>query len=366
MPEDEFRIDSHKLIFHPKRVIHWMEAANSWEKAKSLYPIYIEISPAGSCNHRCAFCAMDFMEYRARFLQPDLMREAFVDMAENGVRSVMLAGEGEPFLHRHTGRLARTAHEAGLDVAFTTNGSLLTPEAAEQILPVTAWIKTSIDAGTPETHARLHGTHEGEFARILYNLSRAVQYRDENGLSCTLGAQMLVLPDNVDEIGTLVELCRDHIGLDYLVLKPYSHHLFSNNHKYADLEYGRFLDALSALANASSERFRLIYRKDAFENQVAGRHRYDTCCSVPFFWAYLTSNHDLYACSAYLGDPRFLLGNLRQETFSDIWEGERRRTLFRMMRNDFDVSRCRLNCRMNAINAYLWNLEHPPPHVNFI
>ena len=54
---DTYGIDSHKLHYHPDRVARWMEGANT-------YPIYMEISPSGTCNHRCVFCALDFMEYQ--------------------------------------------------------------------------------------------------------------------------------------------------------------------------------------------------------------------------------------------------------------------------------------------------------------
>lgn len=51
---DKYRIDSHKLIYHVSRV-------NDWLNGKLIYPIYMEISPIGSCNHRCIFCAYDFI-----------------------------------------------------------------------------------------------------------------------------------------------------------------------------------------------------------------------------------------------------------------------------------------------------------------
>jgi hypothetical protein len=37
-----------------------------------------------------------------------------------------------------------------------------------------------------------------------------------------------------------------------------------------------------------------------------------------------------------------------------------------MINTEFDINECRLNCRMNSINSYLWDLLHPPDHVNFI
>ena len=51
---DKYRIDSHKLVYHVSRV-------NGWLNGENIYPIYAEISPSGACNHRCSYCALDFM-----------------------------------------------------------------------------------------------------------------------------------------------------------------------------------------------------------------------------------------------------------------------------------------------------------------
>ena len=90
---DKYRIDSHKLIYHVDRV-------NDWLGGENIYPLYLEISPIGACNHRCIYCALDFMEYQPRFLNRNTLKDRLSEMGSLGIKSIMYAGEGEPFLHK--------------------------------------------------------------------------------------------------------------------------------------------------------------------------------------------------------------------------------------------------------------------------
>ena len=81
---DKYRIDSHKLIYHVPRV-------NDWLNGEITYPIYMEISPSGACNHRCTYCALDFMEYQQRYLDTNILKERLTEMGELGLKSVMLS-----------------------------------------------------------------------------------------------------------------------------------------------------------------------------------------------------------------------------------------------------------------------------------
>src|SRR5689334_10032440 len=103
------RIDSHKLIFHPHRVGRWLEG-------KTTYPLYMEISPSGACNHRCKFCAKDYIGYTPRFLDTALLLERLTEMGSLGVRSIMFGGEGEPLLHADIANIIAHARSAGIDV----------------------------------------------------------------------------------------------------------------------------------------------------------------------------------------------------------------------------------------------------------
>ena len=205
---------------------------NDWLEGKNIYPIYIEVSPAGACNHRCTFCGVDFMGYQARSLKKDLFKNRLKEMGELGIKSIMYAGEGEPFLHRDMAELTRHTKESGIDASFTTNGTLLKPETSEKILAYTSWIKVSINAGIKETYSKIHKTKEQDFDRVLDNLKYAEKIRKENNYKCVLGMQMVLLPENCEETKILAQIARD-IGMDYLVVKPYSQHTQGVSKQYS-------------------------------------------------------------------------------------------------------------------------------------
>ena len=75
---DKYGIESHKLAYHPQRVSAILEAGDDWEKSKKIYPIYMELSPIGACNHRCTFCAVDYLGYNPVKLDFYIMKNAFL------------------------------------------------------------------------------------------------------------------------------------------------------------------------------------------------------------------------------------------------------------------------------------------------
>lgn len=354
---DSYRIDSHKLLYHPKRVSSWLDGEN-------IYPIYMEISPSGTCNHRCIFCALDFMGYQKRFLDTNVLKERLTEMAGLGLKSVMYAGEGEPFLHKDMVEIVRHGKSVGIDQAFTTNATLMTPDISEQILDVTSWIKVSCNAGTPESYAKIHRTKAAHFDRVISNLRAAVEIRNKNGLGCTLGMQILLLPETQHEVRDLAHLARD-IGLDYLVVKPYSQHPQSQCDGYKDIDYSN-LEALAVeLEKIKTDTFQPILRMNTIKKWQDKDKPYTRCLGLPF-WSYLDAGGNIWGCSMFLGEEQFNYGNINEQTFKDIWCGAKRLSALQDFTKNFDPSQCRINCRIDEINRYLWELKHPSAHVNFI
>ncbi|RME55693.1 radical SAM protein [Candidatus Parcubacteria bacterium] len=366
---DPYAIDSHKLIYHPERVAQLLDAEDDWTQYKKIYPIYVEISPVGACNHRCTFCAVDYIGYQTRMLDADILQERLHEMGRLGIKSVMYAGEGEPMLHKKINEIVAYTRAAGIDVAFTTNGTAMGRRFIEQSLQHCSWIKVSLNAGHRETYSRIHRTRPEDFERVLSNLRAAVEYRNANELDTTIGVQAILLPENHTEMVDLAQTCRA-LGVDYLVIKPYSQHHFSETRLYENLTYDQWLELGKRLEQEERDDFSIIFRTNTMKKYSEERnHAYDVCYSTPALWAYIMADGSVYSCSAYLLDERFALGNINNSSFKEIWEGEKRQENFRYVRHQLDITKCRKNCRMDAVNRYLYKLMargKRVPHVNFI
>jgi GTP 3',8-cyclase len=283
------------------------------------------------------------------------------------VKSIMYAGEGEPLLHKKINDIVLATKKAGIDISFTTNAVPMLSKFIQQSLPLTSWIKVSLNAGTAKTYADIHQTKSKDFETVVKNLKAAVNFRDANNHQCTIGVQSLLLPENANEMEALIKRCRDEIGLNYVVIKPYSQHLSSNTEKYKNIDYQHYLNLEEKLMPLSNEKFNVIFRGHTMKKHNTASHDYKTCFATPFFWAYIMANGDVSVCSAYLEDQRFTIGNINQQSFQAIWQSDLRKKNVEMMQNNYDISQCRLNCRMDEVNRYLDKLVNDSvPHVNFI
>jgi len=354
---DKYKIDSHKLIYHIDRLRRWQEGEN-------ICPVEIEISPTGACNHRCIYCGLDFMGYKPRRLKASLLKERLSEMGRLGIKSVVFAGEGEPFLHEDMSELINHTKASGIDIGVTTNGVLFKKEIADSILADVEWIKAGVDSATKTTHSKIHGCRTDDFDKIIENMSYAAKTKRKNNYACTLGMQFLLLPDNSHEVISLAKIARD-IGMDYMVIKPYSQHPQSKTTRYSSIKYSDYEYLSDELAKFNTDDFNLIFRIRTMKKWDNKIKKYDHCLA-PSFMSYIDAGGNVWGCSVHMNDQRFLYGNICDQTFEEIWNGEKRKESIRWLHKEFDSSRCRVNCRLDYVNTYLWELKNPPKHVNFI
>jgi len=361
---DKYSIDGHKMQYHTDRTQQWLNAKTIEEKL-NVFPIYVEVSPAGHCNHRCTFCAVDYIGYKPNLLSLEKIKPCIADMAKHGVRSIMFAGEGEPLLHPKLAEIINYTKEVGIDVGITTNGTLLTQKFIEECLPAISWIKVSLNAGTRETYAKIHQTKPEDWDKVWRNLASACLYRDVNQLKTVIGIQTVLLPENIETVDEMVVDAK-HCGLNYVVIKPYSHHLSSLTTLYKGIKYGDATQMAVELAKHNTESFEVVTRYISMQNHDSEERGYSKCYSTPFLWAYIMATGDVYGCSAYLLDERFKYGNINEKDFTGIWLSDTRKRAIDFVENSLDITECRKNCRMDKVNRYLWDIKNPNEHANFI
>lgn len=340
---DKYDIDNQKLKYHPIEVARWL-------KDELTYPIYAEISPTDICNHNCIFCSFNYLQNRTNILSKDVMISLIDDFADMGVKAFMWGGEGEPLLNKYVPLITDYAKYKGIDIALTTNGVHIEDYMMDQLLRNLSWIKVSIDAGIKEDYYKIHRCNPDDFERVISNIKKMVEYRDSKNLDCTIGGQVLLLPENIDNIENLFKTFED-INIDYITIKPFTASKYRLGFNSVD-----YTDMIDYIKELSSKYRNIILRENTF-SRLDDARSYNKCFALDFM-SYIAATGDVYLCHNYLGDKEYIYGNIYKKSFRDIW-------ITRPNKN-IDVSNCKKICRMDKVNLYLWNLKYGVKHRNFI
>ncbi len=351
---DNIRMDSHKLIYHPGRVAMWQQGEN-------IYPIEAEISPSGACNHRCIFCAVDYIGYQPDYLEKDIILKNIQIMGQHGLKSVICSGEGEPLLNKDFPDIAAGIKSFGIDMAMSTNGVLLTKSIAEECLDAFTWIRFSVASFEKDSYNKIQRGAEGDLEKVKANLADAVRIKKSKKAETTLGVQCLLMPENMNQTVDMAKELRD-IGVDYFTIKPYSQHLHSQNRM--EIDYKQMAELESELKQVQTSDFSVYFRANAMKKM----HRekcYKECYGMPFM-THIDAKGNVWPCVAHIGNQKYCFGNIYENTIDEIWEGNARQKIMELLRQQ-DINKvCREACRLDEINKYLDELKHPGGNFNFI
>lgn len=354
---DNFNMDGHKLMYHISRLYKWLQGEN-------VYPIYADIGLAGGCNHRCIFCTFDYLGYELEYIDKGCMERSIEEASEEGLKSILYAGEGEPLLHRQADEIIEFTKKKGIDVALSTNGVFLNKDTADRILPYLSWVRVSVNAGTSEKYSFIHGCDTKDFNTVLGNIKYLVKRRNQKRYPCVIGIQSLLLPQNYEDILNLAKIA-SQIGVDYLSIKPFSRHPNSDkNFDYSKISPEKLSLVREKLFEYQRNNFRIIYRQNSIDRIREDKH-YNKCLGFSFTIR-INAKGDVFPCIAFEGRQGFILGNICKDSFREVWEGNRRKRIIEDIYSHWDVENCRKPCRLDEINRYLWDLKNPVKHVNFI
>src|SRR3990167_4243225 len=181
-------------------------------------PKQVQIILSDLCNQNCSFCAYRMEGYTSNELfvgdseksaygtnnpkrqMPGPRAFALLDECRRlGVKGLQFTGGGEPTVHRQHEEIFRRALALDFKCSLVSNG-LAWRDGLIDLLPGFAWTRVSLDAGTPETYARIRQTPAGNFNRVLGNVSNLARRIAERNAECVLGVGYVVTPDNWQEV----------------------------------------------------------------------------------------------------------------------------------------------------------------------
>lgn len=363
-PREKFRFDGHKMLHHMDRV-------EAWQRGERIAPIHIDMGLTKFCNTACLYCyAVVQNMSQGEMIQPDALLRYIEDCGRLGVRSIGFIGDGEPTLNPAVYDATVLASTHGVDTAMATNGLLLDMDRAHDLLRNMAWIRVNLSAGTPEGFQRVHQSKARNFDLLVEKIRELVRIKKEHGYKCSLGLQMVLIPECYDQVLAEAQLGAE-LGVDYFVIKQCS----DSEYKEIGIDYADFLNIESVLtqAEAMSNSNYVVQAKwnkirAAGESPLYkdGFRKYDQCFGTPFLLQ-ISGNGKIYPCGPFFNKERFFIGDIHTESFHDIVLGDRYWSVHRDISSAVDVHKdCAIGCRQDYVNKFLWDLINPPEHLNFI
>ena len=347
----DFRVDGNKLLFH-------LPELNKWKRGEFVAPLFIDLGINNICNYRCVHCAFDYNQHKQYFIKREPLLRLMRDMGEAGVKSILVGGTGEPTMNRYFAEAIEEGKRSGLDIALTTNGALLNYEKLERVLPLLTWMRFSMLAVSEEYYNRLHRPNQKNAReKVLENLKSAVEIKRKHGLDVTISVYTCVFDDNVDDMENLVAQVKS-LGVDYVMIKPPSVNAKNEN----EIKVGFNSSKVKHLESYADENFKVLIRWNFFDN---GEREYSECLGLPFIYQ-IDGNGGVYTCGGFMENDRYCYGNINETSFKDILKGDKIREVMERAMTMPEGENCLSLCRQHSINKLLFNLKHPPEHVNFI
>ncbi len=361
---ERFRFDGHKMLHHLDRVM-------AWQNGERFAPIHIDMGLTKFCNTACIYCyAVVQNMTKGKMIERDALLNYIEDSARLGVRSMGFIGDGEPTLNPALYDATALAGTLGIDTSMATNGLLLDMDRAHDLLANMSWIRFNLSAGTPEGFQRVHQSKAKNFDLLVEKIRELVAIKKEHNHKCTIGLQMVLIPECYDQVLAEAELGAE-LGVDYFVIK----HCSDSEYKEIGIDYQNYATIEDVLKQAEAmstddyvvqAKWNKIQASGETELYRNGYRKYDVCLGTPFLLQ-ISGNGKIYPCGPFFNKERFYIGDLHDGSFYELVNSDRYWAVHRDIAESVDVHKdCAIGCRQDYVNKFLWDIRNPPEHINFI
>lgn len=283
---------------------------------------------------------------------PDTQKgDAVKGDTEKGTQYIHFTGGGEPFVNDDIFEYLDYCTQKKIKIILISNGLNIDETKIKKMSNYNiVAIFFSIDSHIPEVHDTLRRT-QGLWNKVTSNINLIKQYMPE----VKIVLNHVLNKKNIDDFEKFI-MMKKTFDFDYInpiVIKDYDALFFTED----QIEnYNNKLDYYNNLANSLGLEF-LSDNIDFFNNKVSSLgDRYnniDLKCLYPSFCSFVDAPTGfVYPCDCSIHRDRkiYKIGDLKVQTFKEIWNGEKRKNLRKKLINsELDCkTKCdEANCQFN-------------------
>jgi len=293
-------------------------------------PRFAQIEPVGRCNLACRMCTVNERGDAVGELSLERFRALLDQMP--GLEELHLQGLGEPMLHPQFFEMVALAAARGIRVSANSNLTLLTPARAQACVSSgLAALSVSLDGASAPVYESIR--RKASFAKVLRNLGRLVQARDEAGSPLHVRLVMVLMRANLHELPALVRLAHAHRVPELLVQR------LSSDLGQPDLP-ARYIPIKQYVDGAQLQQPDLDKARAVFDDARALAHTLGLTlhlprlaappqggrCDWPWTQLYITAAGELLPCCMVATADRASFGNVFDEGLPARWHSEAARS----------------------------------------
>ena len=306
-------------------------------------PIELHLDLTDACTERCVHCYVP--RDQKHFLAVELAGKALTEFRKMNGITVHLSG-GEVMMHPDFERICRKCVELNLNLVILSNMTLadeMRIKFLKEIDPQV--INVSLYSMKPEEHDAITQS-PGSWVRTM----KALALCDKYGIHYRIASPLL--KENQTAFGALKEFADTH----HVRLTANAGIVAQADHGCGNLAHVCSSEELQKVLECNRELFNENWSREmpSIDAKV---------CDIGETRMYLNAKGDYYPCSAM---HEYVLGNLRENTMSEIWTGEKLNYLRGLKNRDFGTCAscekrpwCKV-CPAANFNATGDLFKHPP------
>ena len=374
----EFGKDHQDLILDGTKLAWHLDRVEKWQRGERIAPITIDMALTRACNYSCGFCYAMFQENDRKIINKKVIFNFLEDCAEIGVKGISFVSDGESTISPVFTDACKYGHELGLSMAVGTNAFVLTKNRLEDVMPYLTYLRVNFSAGEKKRYAEIMGVKESSYDRVCQNIRDMVEIKKKNNLKVTIGMQMVLMPEDADQIIPLAKLGKE-LRPDYAIIK----HCSDNEDGGLGVlyeEYEKLYPLLKEAESYSDETYKCVIKWSKIKDQGNNKRSYQRCYGAPFMLQ-LSGSGLVAPCGGLFNEKykKFHIGNICDTRFKDIWNSDRYWEVMNYLSSPkFNAQKmCASLCLQHKVNEALDNfvkgtsdLKQPetdtPEHINFI